>query len=539
MRVSRRARVFLLCCGVAAAAPQADDALNRGLVLAGRGALDEAESVFKEGRTRFPADERFSLELAGVAYRRRENRLAKRYLHEALRFKPADSYGCDFLATLYLLEKNLPAALKYWNRIEKPVIQKVQFAGAPEIDPVLWQRSLGVSAGQVFTLQRLRETQSSFDRLEVLASYGFDLTPRQDERFDLTFHASPGAGPLGGWVSLMIPVLRGLPYQTLYLDRTNIGQRAINVASIWRWDAEKRRLAASVSSPFQLNPRHRYRLTFDARDENWDLSTADAESRPAPARLRLRKAEFGADFEFGLTGRLAWTTGLRVDGRSFGAASGALFPGDALFKDSWSVEQINKLDYLLWTWPERRIRADASAQLRTGRIFSGGPHRFAILEGDLNGRWTPPASGDNLVVRTRARAARTFGTAPFDELFMLGVERDNDLWLRGHAGTRDGMKGAAPLGSAFVLLQTDLDRMLFRLPLLRVSAGPFLDTGRIEKAGGYFGSSGWMTDTGMQAKLSTALGVTWSFVYGRDLRNGGHVFYTSVTRGAIRAADLE
>ena len=33
-------------------------------------------------------------------------------------------------------------------------------------------------------------------------------------------------------------------------------------------------------------------------------------------------------------------------------------------------------------------------------------------------------------------------TATFDELFELGMERDNDLWLRGHVGTRDGRKGA-------------------------------------------------------------------------------------------------
>jgi hypothetical protein len=229
-----------------------------------------------------------------------------------------------------------------------------------------------------------------------------------------------------------------------------------------------------------------------------------------------------------------------VGGRSFGPPSGSgLLPDAALFRDSWSFEQMNKLDFLLWTWPERRIRAGASAKLRTGRMFTGGPHRFAILEGDLNGRWTPPASGDNLIVLSRVRAAKTFGTTPFDKLFMLGVERDNDLWLRGHAGTRDGLKGAAPLGNAYILLQTDLERRLFRLPFLRVSAGPFLDVGRIGKAGPYFGSRGWMTDTGLQAKLATVSGVTWWFVYGRDLRDGRHVFYTSVTRSSARAADLE
>ena len=61
-------------------------------------------------------------------------------------------------------------------------------------------------------------------------------------------------------------------------------------------------------------------------------------------------------------------------------------------------------------------------------------------------RWLPTARGDDYETLARVRAGKTFGDLPFDELFMLGLERDNDLWLRGHIGTRDGRKGSAPLG---------------------------------------------------------------------------------------------
>jgi hypothetical protein len=45
---------------------------------------------------------------------------------------------------------------------------------------------------------------------------------------------------------------------------------------------------------------------------------------------------------------------------------------------------------------------------------------------------------------------------------------------------------------------------------------------------GQFGSRGWLVDTGIAAKIVVAGGLSWSAVYGRDLRGGTGVFYTSV-----------
>ena len=50
-------------------------------------------------------------------------------------------------------------------------------------------------------------------------------------------------------------------------------------------------------------------------------------------------------------------------------------------------------------------------------------------------------------MRQSLRAGRTFGQAPLDELFILGLERDNDLPLRAHIGTRDGRKAALRWGA--------------------------------------------------------------------------------------------
>lgn len=502
----------------------ADLYLYQGLALARLGRLDEAERVFLHARQIYPDDRRFPLELAGVAYRNADNAAAKKYLREALRLAPADNYGNDFLASLYILDGNLEAALKHWNRIGHPMVQTFQFEPAPALDPVLRERAFAISPGQVLTLDRLRITEANLDRLGVLSGYRFDVTPRSDRRFDVTFRSIQNAQLLHGWLGRLLPIASGLPYRAIYFDPYNLGERAINLNSLWRWDPNKRRIAANVSGPVRLNPRLRYRFVVDARDENWDVSTTYFGRQGGLQHLILQKVETGADLQVGLTGKLQWTTGARVAGRRFRNGDGSRF-----FEDGWSFEQPNRLDYRLWAWPERRVRADASALLRIGRLFMGPPSTFTTVQGDLKGLWLPQSKGEKWVVSARMRGGRTFGMLPFDELFMLGMERDNDLWLRGHLGARDGRKGSAPLGSEYALSQAEVDRTLLQLPFFRLQVGPFFDAGWIADPSRQFGSRGWMQDAGAQAKITTIGSVKWTLVYGRDLREGRGVFYTAVS----------
>lgn len=497
----------------------------QGLALARLGKLSAARQAFLEGQRLSPGDARFGLELAGVAYRNHDSAAAKKWLKRSLRLDPSSDCGNDFLASLFLLEGNVPAALKYWNRIGKPLIEEMRFAPALNLEPLFRVRALAVSPGQVFTLDRLRATQANLDRMGILARYRFDLTPRQDQRFDLTLRSVDRAAPVRGWAGAVLPLVSGLPYETVSVDLYNIGRRAIRFHALGRWDSSKRRLALSFGGPVRLNPSWRYRLGLDARAENWDLRSTYFGRRGGLDGVMLRKIEAGAESVYGVNSRLQWTAGLWIARRGFEHADSSPW-----FADSWSFELQNKLEGLLWSMPERRLRVEASTSLRAGRVLGSAPSRFAVAGGDLRGTWLPLAEGDNLSVAVRARAAKTFGEMPFDDYFLLGMDRDSDLWLRGHVSTRDGRKGSAPLGTQYSLFQSEADRTLVRLPFVSVRVGPFFDAGRIGDPAGQFGSHGWMEDTGVQAKIRAAGGLTWTLVYGRDLRAGRGVFYTAVSR---------
>jgi hypothetical protein len=129
----------------------------------------------------------------------------------------------------------------------------------------------------------------------------------------------------------------------------------------------------------------------------------------------------------------------------------------------------------------------------------------------------------------RLRAGRTFGGVPFDKLFVLGFDRDNDLWMRGHPGLDRGQKGSAPLGRNYVLINWDMAKNVYSWSIMTFAVGPFVDTGTITDPTGDFGAPKWLWDTGVQARIRVF--GTFEFVlgWGKDLRTGRNSFFSGVS----------
>ncbi|MBV9340310.1 MAG: hypothetical protein JO159_05405, partial [Acidobacteria bacterium] len=105
------------------------------------------------------------------------------------------------------------------------------------------------------------------------------------------------------------------------------------------------------------------------------------------------------------------------------------------------------------------------------------------------------------------------------ELFTLGVLGDSELSMKAHIATRDGKKGASPLGRNYFVSNWEATRNFSPLPLLGIKLGPFIDTGKIVDPIAVLGSPKWLWDVGLECKVQVfSLGVVLS--YGRDLRSG-------------------
>src|SRR6266404_468068 len=498
----------------------------RGMALVHLERWQEARDAFSAGLLKAPKDSRFLVERAGAEYRLKEFSSAKKDLLAALRLNPKDDYAEEFLGTIYLLEGNLEATLKHWNRIGKPRMARVALDPEPRLQAKLTSQAVAFNAPQVLSEGAWLTTDARLRNLGVFSQTRLELTPAGENEYAATLHLNErngwGGSPWAGLISL----LSGVPYQTAYPEWYNLGGRAINFSSLVRWDSQKRRVFASLNSPVEGRADRVVSFFVDARNENLNLSRTFSGLLSPVTDLNLRRLEGGAELRFVANGNWNWTAGAGVIGRKFQNVNTGL-PANVVsfFTNSTSMEAWLETDRTLLRVPERRFNLQGSFESRFGRGFKDQLGPFGSLGGTVRGKWMPHARGDDDLVQFRIRDSNMFGEVPLDQLFELGMDRDSTLWLRGHRATTDGRKGRAPLGRRYLLMSSEYDKTLYDGGFFRIQAGPFLDTGKITDPSGVFGDPRWLVDTGVQVKLHVLGAVSVSLSYGRDLRNGQGTFF--------------
>lgn len=498
-----------------------------GTALARLGHWAAAETALDEGRRLAPSDPRFPIELAGIAFKQKKNRRAERLLRQALHLAPHDAYANNFLATLYFLDNNLDAALKYWNRIGKPQIAAVRDDPVPRIAPALLDHAFAFSPASTLLLPQFLTTRARLRGLGIFPQFQLDLGARPDGRFDAAFRARELNGFGGGnWASLFL-VLRGLPFQSVNPGYWNFHRQAINFNSMFRWDAQKRRVFANLSGPWQGGAKYRWELVADLRNENWAVRNGFTGPAPLLASFNMRTGLAGFSLVSHASGRIGWMAGAVVSHRSFrNVMPGAVLTSQMLAA-GYELKQQAQFNAVLWRVPERRFTLTAAADSGAARLWSSSQETFEKLAASLAWRWFPQAQGDDYETTQQLRLGKIFGQAPFDELYILGLERDNDLPMRAHIGTRDGRKGSAPLGREYFLHNWEMDKNIYGNGILELKLGPFLDIGNIADPGTALGSHEWLFDTGAELKLRV-LGSGLAFSYGKDLRTGNNAFYVTL-----------
>jgi tetratricopeptide (TPR) repeat protein len=498
-----------------------------GVALAHQQCWEEARQSLAAGGQLAPRDKRFPIELAGVAFKQKKYDRARSELRQALRLDPNDEYANEFLATIYFLDGNLEAALKYWNRTGKPEIVDVRSEPALRVRPALLDHALAFAPASTLALDELLASNARLRGLEIFSSYKVELAARPDGKYDAILRAQELNGFGNSKLQALVRIFSGALVEEITPEYYNLHGSAANFISLARFDTDKRRALAAISGPLGDNPKWRYRAGVDLRNENWTVQTSFTGPSVFLGATNLRRESASAEISRFVGARWNWSTGLEISHRDFRN----VVPGPALTPDllahGYQIRQKAQFTYELWRSPERRLTISSGANSQAGRIWSQPGQSFEKLQGSIRVHWYPRARGDNYEMQWQGSAGKTFGQTPFDELFMLGVERDNDLPLRAHLGTRHGEKGSAPLGHNYFLSNWESARKVYSNGFLTVKLGPFLDTGKILDSSASLGPHKWLFDIGPQAKVNV-LGVDVVLLYGKDLRTGNNAFYTNV-----------
>ncbi|HEV2297979.1 MAG TPA: hypothetical protein VGR72_05635 [Candidatus Acidoferrales bacterium] len=520
----------------AAAGNSAELELYRGLALAHLQRWKEAEEAFATGHRKEPSNPRFLVELAGAEYKLKNFRAAKANLWRALRLNPGDEYLRNFLGSIYFLDGNLDATLAEWNRIGKPQITAINDLPEPRVKNKILQKAFAIAPLSELRLADLRTTEARLDNMGIFPRYNFELVPAQPtdsktaDSYALEFRSIERNGWGANWKDGLLRTFSGLPYLTVRPELYNLGHAARNFDGLFRWDDNKRRAFASFSELLGGDPRWQLEMHADARNENWNLTQTFFGAAPLLSDLNFERAEAGMKLRAAESGRWSWDAGLSYAYRRFRNLAGVAPAATQFFTSGGSVEYRGDVNYQLLYLPDYRVTVDSSATGSFGKNFARTLGAFGSTVGSVTLRWYPEARGDDYETTLRMRAGGATGHETVDQLFQLGIERENDLWLHGIAGTRGGRKGTAPMGREFLLWNLESNKSLYRNGLVAIQLGPLLDAGRIADSSGFFGSGGWLWDAGAALRVRVLASVGVIISYARDMPTHSHTFYVTLIR---------
>lgn len=484
-----------------------------------------AKAAFLRGERMAPRDARFPTELAGVAFARKHYAEAETDLRRALKLQPNDAYAQNFLATVFLLEGNLPAALQYWNKQGAPRIESIRINPQPPVSPPLLSRAFAFSPGDVLRGNELRTTDALLGSLGIFSNPDIQLEALPSGSFSAGFSPAMRGDFGGGWENDLLALARGLPYDTIYPEWFNLRGGAVNFKSLLRWDPNKERVSASLSGPIRDNPRQRYTVALDARRENWNLTRSFFDSAAPVTNMQLESVKGSVGIESIVNGRFKWNVAASISGRTFRNVSWSNPSAARFFQNGAALEYQAGLSALLFDDPVHRLNLRGGVSTDFGRMLTRGTSPFEQVQTAIRLDWLPRPAGDDFEMTLQARGGKSWGPVPFDDLFMLGLERDNDLWMRAHIGTEDGRKGNAPLGRNYALFNWDDSKNIYHNAFFGVKLGPFVDAGTVADPTGDFGSRGWMLDAGIALKVKVLGSATVELFFGKDLRTGRFAFY--------------
>ena len=506
--------------------PTPDAYLYLGLAHANLSQNDRALELFGEAARLYPNDTRFHSEAAGVHLANGDIEAAVEALNRALSIDANDAYASDLLASLRLSTGNVRAALAVWNPVGRPRIDEVLENFSPQLIHWTVGHALTFGPGDILTYGAWKTTQARLFRSRLFSNVGLDVEPSgPDDLYNAIVRTSNRTNTP---TEILIDLVRGLPIETTYLDLWDIGFSGISWRSNFRWDDDRRRLHGEliVPLPLQTLPIIEFRDTW--RSERWDLSPSIRDAFASEATFDYKVNRVGVDLKLTPMHRVELDLGIEYRNRDSTGSIAVL---------GMDERNSGMLDFgmILNTVDGRyknRVRVNgflARKSLLGDFSFSGGSleiaNRFHITE---NAR---------TVFDWSVTGATSGGDLPVDHYFILGLTSLTDHRLRGHVASDGGRYGKAPMGTDFVLLNTDIEHRLVTIPLFNALSIPFIEV----KVLGFFDSAKtfdrqrvfrqgeWLNDVGAGLRFETPTSA-FTILYGRDTNGGENNFYGYVER---------
>jgi tetratricopeptide (TPR) repeat protein len=507
--------------------PTADAYLLLGNAYVNMKEFQKAEDILKEGSERFSNDARFFNALGDLYLTNNDVDAAKSALRRALRVDSKNNYASDRLATIDMSEGEVQSALRSWNRTGRPVIDDILHNYYLSFGSWVVRKAVAFHPSGVLRYSDWKTTEARLLETNNFANVGLEVEPTAiPDRYNAVVRTTTKTNGLGDFA---FNLFKGLPFQTNYLDVWNIGNRGINFNSDYRWQAVRRRLDGQLEIPVPFPGLLYLELGDTWRRERWNLSPNVQPQYLGVARflydaniLRLHVKQI-PHYRFDIGG------GVDYFNR---AASGDIPQLDMNSQNVGKFSLESNIRIFDSRYQNRlHLEGFTAQQSILGNItYTGGV-------AELNNRFT--LSRDNRAyLDWTVKGGTAGGNLPVEDYFVLGIDtRSTRNPLRGHAVSDHGVYGRGPMGTDFVLVNTDVERRIatvpffnsFNIPFVTVKWEVFLDGAKTWDRQHIFKEGKLWIDTGAGIRLETPTH-SFNLVYGRSLRDGTAVFMAYVER---------
>jgi tetratricopeptide (TPR) repeat protein len=507
--------------------PDADAYLYLGIAYRHMKEYQKAEDTFTEGSKRYPDDPRFHNELANLFLENNSLESARSALRRALVVDPNNNYASDQLATLDMSTGDVQAALRSWNKSGRPVINDILNNYYPSFSSWVVRRGITFHPGRTLRYSEWKTTESRLFETDNFTNVGLELEPtRIVDRYNAVVRTTTKTNSPA---DILFGLVKGLPFQTSYLDLWNLDNSGINFNGLYRWDADRRRGGGGFKIPLPIAGLLSLEFGSLWRFERWNLSPTIRPELLPKARLIYKDTAMGIGVTHIPYYRVELAAGFLYRNR---AASGEL---PQVYTNSLNTGKftagVNL--YLIDRKYQNQLRLEAFAARRSiigNTQFTGGT-------AELDNRVTLSKDTGTYFDWT-VKGGTSRGLLPIEDYFVLGIDAPTTAnLLRGHRTTLDGQYGKGPIGSDFVLLNTDFNRRLKTIPFFNtlnipyfvVKGDIFFDAAKTWDRNDVFKPSKLLLDTGVGLRFETP---TYSFnlIYGKSLRDGNNVWTAYYTR---------
>jgi tetratricopeptide (TPR) repeat protein len=479
-----------------------DTYLYRSIAYANLQEYERALDAFREGFNRYPGDPRFQSEGMAFAGRTREILEARFELRKALIAAPDNVYASALRASLDRSGGTTGSELAVLNQRGVPAVARILDNYSPVFSKAVTANALAFRSGAVLTLNDWKTTAARLNATRAFSSVALELESSLEAgKYNAIVRTTRKSNRPAGF---LLGILKGLPVKTSYLDVWNIGDSFVQWTSKYRWESTRRRAEGQVLIPLPVPGLLFMELGSHWRSEEWDV--------PAQERFKYKSSGVRLNFKHIPDHRVELAAGVEYLKRS-GADTGRLLlsarfrPLDGIYKS-----QVRFDSFL------------ARAAMLGDVDYTGGTiqtaNRLVISE------------TQNAFIDLSLKGGAARGRLPVEDYFMLGIDSETVDPLRAHLAADHGRYGRGPMGTDFVLINSDLEKRVAVLPILGsvpVHGEVFFDAAKVFDRYRRFPQRGWLLDTGIAARilLSDSDVVV---LYGRNLRESRNVFTAYIER---------